>query len=898
MTGTGRAEKRSRGFIAALTLLVVASSGWAAASAWSEVVAPGIRVLFDEPAIEGYAQSVAGRAVVARQELADLFDTEPPEATIQLDARTDVYSAIAPPLPRPRVSLPALFPATSQVDLSGRDPLYELLLHELTHSVQLSYLDRPDGVSRLPRLGLVGEAVAPVPPGWLLEGLAVWVARSLAPRAGSEQREQDARTRGVLHALALEGEWPSLDDISLLSHRQWPGGEARYLLGGAFVGELVEEYGWETILLALRQANAGWYPLSFSSAWHRTTGDDLESVWRRWSVQILSQASERLSSLQPERGGVPLTNSGSASTVLAVSPNGELLAWRPAGGGLLISPLAPEGLADSRRLLPQHIYPQAVTWLPGSRLAYTRLAPGADDRYLDLFELDLETGEETRRTFGERVRFPSANPGGCIWYVRDVVSEGSELRRLCRGEPQRMFVAPEGTHIVGVAAGGANRVALSIWRNGFVDLALLDDGRLLWLTQDPAQDLDPVWWGDRLIFRSDRGPVFELYSLRPGERELVRLTESVGGAFGPGAGGGRLVFARLGGDGFGLAQVTPTGAEADPSASNRIRLRDEPLPQPTAYDRLNPVREYVPGASLLPYGWAPEIALRSLSPLELAGAVSVLGQDRSGDHSYAIRVGYDPRLGGAIPGAWANLSYDYRVVNVLDRFQRPPPTSFGVSVGTWPWNSGAGSGVERAVGGQVEFRVRGFERGWASLARVRLGLFLLPSHGEIQPDARADLVLSRRASDLWGYGVRGPRLSLHAAWRADASGGSPSAWLDASSVFGVGGSNRFSTEVALRGGLGPRPPVPVEIAGAGAVASFTLRDSIDVAWRYQDGLVAIERLTLEGRFHGLHDGSLSVAADASLWLDAMLRYGAPVSVGGAGGYARGWWYRLGLRLPL
>ena len=118
----------------------------------------------------------------------------------------------------------------------------------------------------------------------------------------------------------------------------------------------------------------------------------------------------------------------------------------------------------------------------------------------------------------------------------------------------------------------AGRVALSVWREGFVDLAVLENGRLRYLTQDAAQDLDPVWRGETVLeFRSDRGEVYELYHLELSSQTLTRLTQTVGGAFSPEVTQDGLLYTELGAKGYNLAFL-------DDPLDLSIKLTREPLP--------------------------------------------------------------------------------------------------------------------------------------------------------------------------------------------------------------------------------------------------------------------------------------------------------------------------------
>ncbi|HEX7004046.1 MAG TPA: hypothetical protein VF168_07655 [Trueperaceae bacterium] len=896
-----------------LVTLLVLVPGCALAQEWREVVSPRTRVLFDDPALEEYAGLVAVRAEEALDVLAGLFGSVPRLTTIRLDSETDLYNAIAPPLPRPQVVMPALFPALPQVDLGTSDPLYALLLHELTHVVQLGYLERPAELPPLPQVGLVGEDVAPLPPGWLLEGLAVWVAGEHAPGAAV----LDARTRGVLHALTLEGEWPSLEDVSLLSHSEWPGGEARYLLGGAFVAYIIEEYGWETLLASLREANAGWYPLPFEAAWRRASGEGLEEVWEAWTDRVEEEASDRAAAL-PERFARGLTGAGAATTVLAADPSGDRLAWRPAGGGLVLSELSSDSqgrlvISNSRRLLPPFRSPISLDWLGPDRLVYTRLAPGPGTRFTDLFELDLTSGDERRLSHGARARFARAGPEGCVYYVRDVAGEGSSVMRRCAEDPaERLFLAPAGRHLVGLDVSDGGRIVVSLWLEGQVDLAILEEGELRVVFGDSTLDLDPAWVDeDELLFRSDASGVFDIYGLRLEPYEARRLTAEVGGAFAPSPLSDEVIFARVGGEGLDLATVPlagrvpgtrlqPSDARTTPPHDSddgyAVRSYDDTSPHDP--DAGYPVRPYEPWRSLAPFGWLPRLELAGVEPLSIGLSASLLGEDRSGDHSYSLTAGYRPGLEGPLGGATFHVRYDYRRVDAFDLFQRPDPWGFGVRFGLWRHRQHPAEAQEVVAGVGVELWRRAWLGSWLTLSRLNVSLLRLPSYAGLQPAARLDVVATRRYSDLWGYGYSGPRASAHLAWSAGSTGGTGSAWLEASQVLARSGPLPFTTTIVLSGGYRAPPPIPIHVAPWSLFGTVAARASLPVGWRYADGLLALERLTAEVRLHSAFDGALIPGADLSLWADTMLRYGAPVSVGGTLGFAEGWWYRLGLRVPL
>ena len=124
--------------------------------ATQEVVAPRVRVLFDDPALEPYAVRVAYEAEGALDSLSPLFGFQPPPITLRLEGTTDLYNALASPLPRPNISVRALFPTEVALSYRAGSDLRLLLVHELTHLMQFAYVEgRGNGLN----LGLVGEGL-------------------------------------------------------------------------------------------------------------------------------------------------------------------------------------------------------------------------------------------------------------------------------------------------------------------------------------------------------------------------------------------------------------------------------------------------------------------------------------------------------------------------------------------------------------------------------------------------------------------------------------------------------------------------------------------------------------------------------------------------------------------
>lgn len=867
-----------------ITFLLLLASPFAWAT--QEVVSKRVTVLFEEPSEQAYAERVAVEAERALDKLIPLFGFEPPPITLRLEDTTDLYNAFASPLPRRGVSLRRLFPSETALSYRAEDDLQLLLIHELTHIMQFSYLGgRGTGL----RLGLVGEGIANVPPAWLIEGLAVWNESELTTGG----RRDDALTRGLLASVALTGTWPSLTDASLATYSGWPGGMTEYLFGVGFTSRLIEKHGFGAVLDALAQHNSAGFLRPFSASWELAVGTDLEAEWQAWQRTVKAEAGAH-AVRQIKRQGRAVTSSGWYTRAPALSPDGRQLAWVGWPGTIMLAEVH-GGELQQRRVLLDDRAPETVRWLGPHTLVYARPVPRPKHTYSELFTLDTRTGREVQLTEGARASRPAALPNGCIVYLTDDGTR-SRLMHLCpeRGAATVRYRTAAGTHLVGLATSRSGRVAMSIWRRGFVDLALFEAGKLRFITQDRAQDLEPNWQGEgALLFRSDRSPTgaFDLYRVALDTPDtLTRMTATVGGAFTPEAGRGGLWFSVLGGQGYDIAWLLE-GAEV--GSSTLVRY---PLPSALTAQPSFSIRPYKPLPSLAPYGWLPTSVGARVGPLGVFGEASLLAQDDSSDHALRATLGYDTAL-PALYGLYGYVRYDYGDGGLPLR-ATPRPLRYSLQVGVWPFTPHLGRTRGTALGVQAGVRARLPEdrRVYSFGLETSLVHFLGGAPG-VSLDVRAEGAISARYKDVWGYDTEGWRVA--ATGVLGATGGAPSlgAWLDGLYVQPVGALGRLV--FGLRAGYRPAWPIPLE-PGSDAAALFTfgLTKSLPVGLRFGDGLYALERVTLEPKVRTWVGNALYLGGDLTVSLDTVLSYGAPVAFSGTLGYAGGLWTRLGIRLPL
>jgi hypothetical protein len=875
-----------------------------------EVVAPRVKVIYNEPFLADYAQEVARDAEASLDILTQYFGEPKEPVAITINNNSDVFNAFGSPLPRPKVSVRTLFPNDALLGFGAKDELFLLLLHELTHVQQLTYTETNEGSFSWPQIGIVGQKTAQIPPMWFLEGIAVWI-ESEHTEGG---RRDDALTKGLLYTLALSEDFPTLTEVSLSSFASWPGGNARYLLGVSFLQHLIDGYGNEAVLATLRAYNSSFVFGTFAEAWQTITGSSLFAQWDIWRDNLKAEAEASTAGL-PEQN--VLTTTGWYTGAPALSPDGTKLAWVSSPAKIVVADVVNGELENERTVIDRRA-PDTLEWQNETTLLYSRIVRRPATEYLELFSLDITTGEEIQLTEGARAQFPNIMPDGCILFVRDLYHEGSSLRKFCDGDISTFWQAPENAHIVGLDVSQQGQVLLSLWREGQTDIALLKDGQLSFLTDDAFQDLHPSWRSDdSILFSSNREGVFETYSLNllPNApvQPFIQLTKSPGASLQATSRGQDIFYLALGSNGYNLARTIKQGeaavfydqsllTELSTSSSELLRAKaDESTElQQTATGPTFAVRTYSPWRSLLPYGWLPTKLDASLSPFYFSLGASLYGLDDTLTHGYSLNASYNSYLRGHLAGLELYGIYEHNANTVYTQLLPPNPASLSVRFGVWEHSPHLFSTTETVLGFTTTYRVTYPLDRWIFRAALQGGLLHLQSNQKLQPDFSFGVSLSQQNADDWGYRTRGPRFAVSAVASATPKGASYGTWLDASYFQSLRLFNTSGTlELALRAGYRPAKIIPVSLNDWAMVGTVGYRFSLPLEWRVGDGRYALERVTLEPRLRPYFDGSFGVGADVTLSADTIIGYGAPTTFGVTFGYAQNRFYSsLGLRLPL
>ncbi len=602
--------------VSVLALVFSLGRAWATAASmppelrFRSLRTPRISVHFPQE-LEGLARQTAALAAEILERLEARYRHRVGRVQIVLVDVEDEPNGFATPLPYPLVQVRAAAPRGADEFGNHEGWLRVVLTHELAHVVHLDQARGIQGVGRK----VLGRAPFLFPnaatPTWMIEGLATF--EETEGTAFGRGRNPDSRM--VLRMAALEHEFP-MEDRPVVGLDDWPGGQAAYLFGEAFLREISRRFGPETVPELTRVHAGRLIPYLDDFTARSVTGRSFHSLWRDWRRETRDSAVRESEALR-ERGLTPvrpLTTRGVRQTGPRFSPDGSWIAYtsRTQTRFREIRLLRADGSQDRRVVLRNG--GNSLAWTPDGRsLVYDEPETYRFFRVRsDLRSVDLATGKVRRLTHGLRAREPDvARDGRSLVFVRQGAEgselallglDGSEPRDLTRSEPGVQWSNPR------FAPNGERVVAARYRPGGQIDLVLIEvkSGAVTPLTEDRAKDVEPAFTpdGSHLVFRSDRDGVSNLYALRLSDGVLSRITTVLGGAFLPDVSpdGRTLVFANYSSRGYDLA-LTSLDLETAPAAE----AFEDPYPEsrPAVAPLAAESRPYRPFPVALPRFWSP-----------------------------------------------------------------------------------------------------------------------------------------------------------------------------------------------------------------------------------------------------------------------------------------------------
>lgn len=482
---------------------------------WRTLQTPHFRVHF-YPAEEALARRTAGALEKAHDLLVPFLRWDPGLTHVVLADDSDDANGNASPFPYNTIRLVATPPdAISELN-DHTDWLLSLAAHEYVHILQL------DTVEGIPAVlaGILGKVWLPnaLVPAWLTEGMAV-----LHESAPGHGRNSSALFDMYARAMVVEGGlWP----LHLASNPplDWPLGNAWYLLGGRFLSFLAERHGTPALSAFTHEQGAWVWPFAIGVVAERTLGgEDFRTQWGEFSRALEARYADQLAAIRRRPVTEPrwLTRRGARVLNPRWSPDGAFVAFYDQGldGPAGLRLVTPQG----RDLgLAAQVDANGTFALRSPREAIVAVTDFLEYYWFwsDLWRIDLETGERTRLTRGERATDPDVRPGGpFVAYAARVAPGEMALRRLWidSGRIETLFHAPGAQVYLPRISPDGRRIAFEVQLGARRDLAVWEDGRVVRVTDDDALDVAPAWLPDgRLLFASDRGGVYNLYAFEPG----------------------------------------------------------------------------------------------------------------------------------------------------------------------------------------------------------------------------------------------------------------------------------------------------------------------------------------------------------------------------------------------
>lgn len=499
-------------------------------------------------------------------------------------------------------------PALQTLFRGNHNWLRNVITHEFTHMVQvqatmkasrrvpfmyLQYLDyedvrRPDVLYGFPNV----IASYPLPilnnPAWLAEGTAQF------QREDFDYDRWDVHRDMLLRTQVLAGEELTLPEMGgFYSHNSLER-ESVYNHGFAFSRYLADRFG-EEALADLSHSLGQWTNFNFEEAAHDAFGIRGDQLYDEWMADLRSHYRTAA------RASTPFTvieGDGFHNYWPAVSPDGRQLAYvsnrgedfsrsgiwvRDLTGDSMTRLILPEselGLMPGytcslgHRLVPSVSGP--VTWTTdSSALIYAKTKDTRTGHLImDLYRIDVESGEKKQLTEGLRASMPVMSPDGSMMAM---VLQGDGSTNLAMIPVDDLATLPadhervvmltshaDGTQITGPAWNpSSTHIYFGRQRDHGRDIVRVnvETGELDVVLDGSEDERNPAFDNEgRLLYASDRNGIYNLYRMEE-DGSQVALTDMEGGAFMPSIlPDGGVVFSTFEATGYRIARL----ASADP----------------------------------------------------------------------------------------------------------------------------------------------------------------------------------------------------------------------------------------------------------------------------------------------------------------------------------------------
>lgn len=361
-------------------------------------------------------------------QLQKLFVEFPEKTTFVISDQTDAPNGSATVFPYPLITIFPVIPLPTSPIGETDDSFFEIICHEYTHILNLYPVH---GGMRILH-AVFGSLIHPnmLLPRWYVEGLAVYSESYFNPKGG---RLRSQNFEGVVRAISSKNEWGkyTIDELNEFIP-DWLGGNRAYLLGGAYMQHLAENYKLES-LHELNQASSRRLPFFISGMLDNQTGKSASELLDSTFLNLQTRAQKQFDLIKtaPISEGVRIPQSGNMNYRPVISPDGKYLAYIssnhnvPSSVHILTRNESGQFNNDSYQVNPatDSFGVQHITWSHDSKILAFNLIKVWKRfyQYSDIHFYDTTTKETRQVTFGARVGdMIFTNDDNGIFFVQNI----------------------------------------------------------------------------------------------------------------------------------------------------------------------------------------------------------------------------------------------------------------------------------------------------------------------------------------------------------------------------------------------------------------------------------------------------------------------------------------------
>ncbi len=396
---------------------------------WKTLKTNHFDVIYDAQQAE-LAKIYAEKLELAYFRLTPYFTEFPPRTIVVIQDKTDQTNGYATPVPYPHIVTFPVIPGPSDSLSDYGDWIYELLVHEYVHILNLT----PANGFMSPLRTVLGTIIAPnvLLPNWWKEGLAVQMETATSRHGRLRSYYQEATIRALSASQQL-----GFVDLSIANENipVWPEGMNPYLYGSLF-WSYVQAGNGPTTANIMNQHHSRRVPYFIEAVPEAATGKKYSQLFSESMRDTHQRAQKQITNLQAE----PLTKfekiwqTTMYSSQPRISPDGKYLAHiavtetnsrgiqiyqrqennQSFRQGKLIASFDNQDDEKVKKIFdgPPSGSIQRIAWLNNSKaIVYDKVdATSESETFSDLFTYHLETKKTERLTIGLRAREASPSP--------------------------------------------------------------------------------------------------------------------------------------------------------------------------------------------------------------------------------------------------------------------------------------------------------------------------------------------------------------------------------------------------------------------------------------------------------------------------------------------------------